>query len=186
MRKTKLFTIIIFVLGGLVGLAFALGIAQVVYVTGDDKFCTSCHVMNPMRDAYLDDVHGGKNKVGFKAECVSCHLPHDNVAHYIYQKSMDGIKDVYGVLFKDAEKLDWQARRKESSRFVYDSGCLHCHTDLQNATSSNMKSFLPHRDYFNKYTKKTCVECHTNVGHKNLGFHLKKSFGEQNVTKVKE
>lgn len=42
-----------------------------------------------------------------------------------------------------------------------------------------MKAFLPHRDYFEKLTKKHCVECHLDeVGHKNLSIHLKKFLKE--------
>ncbi|ANE36050.1 NapC/NirT cytochrome c family protein [Campylobacter iguaniorum] len=183
LRKTKLFTFIILVIGGIVGLVFALGIAQFFYVTGGEKFCTMCHVMEPMGNAYKDDVHGGNNKVGFKAECVSCHLPHDNIAHYVYQKSVNGIVEGALTFFGNPEKYDWQARRKEAKRYVYDDGCLHCHTDLKKISSDNMKSFLAHRDYFAKNINKTCVECHEHVGHKNLGFHLKAKFGDLNITK---
>lgn len=183
LRKTKLFTIAIFIIGGLVGLGFALGIAQFMYVTGGDKFCTSCHVMEPMVGAYKNDIHGGNNKVGFKAECVACHLPHDNIVKYTYQKAVNGIVEGAITLFGNPEKYDWEARRKESKRYVYDSGCMYCHGDIKNVSSQNMKSFLPHRDYFAKNINKTCVECHEHVGHKNLGFHLKAKFGDLNITK---
>lgn len=39
------------------------------------------------------------------------------------------------------EKFDWETRRKESKRYVYDSGCMHCHGDIKNVSSQNMKSF---------------------------------------------
>lgn len=184
MRKTKLFTVAIFIIGGLVGLVFALGISQIVYVTGNDKFCSLCHSMKPMHDAYLNDIHGGNNKIGFKAECVSCHLPHDNIVSYTYKKTVNGIVEGAITLFGSPEKIDWMSRRKDSKRYVYDSGCLSCHGNLKDATLSNMKAFLAHRDYFAKNINKTCVECHENVGHKNLGFHLiKTNFGDLNITK---
>jgi cytochrome c-type protein NapC len=37
-----------------------------------------------------------------------------------------------------------------------------------------MKSFLPHRDYFAGRIKDSCVDCHTDAGHKNLGNYLPK------------
>ncbi|WP_424578633.1 NapC/NirT family cytochrome c [Arcobacter sp. 7ABA8] len=51
---------------------------------------------------------------------------------------------------------------------------MNCHTNLQNATSSNTKAFIAHKEYFEKRTDKKCVECHKNVGHHILGDYIKK------------
>lgn len=139
--------------------------------------------MKPMHEAFLHDVHGGNNSVGFKAECVSCHLPHDNVANYLFVKARNGISEVAINFLGSPEKINWQEKRKDRKHFVYDSGCLSCHGNLQKATTQAGKSFLPHRDYFAKRTTKTCVECHENVGHKALGLYLHK---DKNNTKEKE
>nr|MBP3724268.1 NapC/NirT family cytochrome c [Campylobacter sp.] len=184
MEKTKLFTIAVFVVGGLVGLLLAVGILKVFHATGDDEFCgTTCHVMKPMLDSYAQDLHGDKNRVGVKADCVACHLPHDSVLKYALRKTYNGIAEFAINTFGSPEKYDWERKRNDRRDFVYDSGCMTCHSNVQNATSSNLKSFLPHRDYFSGISKKTCVECHENVGHNNLGFHLKAQFSEENTTK---
>ncbi|WP_104748755.1 cytochrome c3 family protein [Helicobacter cetorum] len=174
-RKNRYLVLLIFVLGGIVGMIFSLISAEMIEKTADDKFCGSCHIMQPEVNAFLQDTHGGNNKVGFKARCVDCHLPHDSVTHYLIQKAKSGLNDVIGnTFFNPKTHVNWEERRREAKRFVPDSGCLHCHGNLRNATQSNLKSFLPHRDYFEKYTTKTCVECHINkVGHKNLSQHLK-------------
>ncbi len=175
LKKTKLFTFAMFIVGGVLGLLLALGIAEIFHVTASDKFCgTFCHSMEPMRDAYMDDLHGGKNRVGVKAECVACHLPHENVTKYVVRKALNGISEFTTTAFGNPDKINWEAKRQNKKDFVYDSGCMTCHADLQKATSSNMKSFLPHREYFSGMSEKTCVECHEHVGHKNLGFHLQK------------
>ncbi len=183
MKTSKLLIFLVFILGGLIGLGIALASAEMIHKTGDDKFCSSCHVMEPMRDSYLQDTHGGNNAMGVKAECVSCHLPHDSVWNYTYKKAMNGISEAWQVAFSDPENNDWEANRRNKKEFVYDSGCISCHENVKNATASNMKSFLPHRDYFNGISNKTCVECHENVGHKNLGFHLKEKFSKVENTK---
>lgn len=183
MKRSKFFIFMIFILGGLIGLGISLATAEIVQKTGDDKFCSSCHVMEPMRDAYLNDTHGGKNRVGIKAKCADCHLPHDSAFAYTYQKAKNGISEAWQMVFDKPEAYDWEAKRRNKKNFVYDSGCINCHHNLENATSSNMKSFLPHRDYFNGMSQKTCVECHENVGHKNLGIHLKDKFGKENTIK---
>ena len=89
----------VFIAGGAIGMLVSLGIAQMIHMTGDDKFCVSCHVMEPMRDAYLNDIHGGKNRVGVKADCVACHLPHDNVLNYVFRKAYNGATEAAAMVF---------------------------------------------------------------------------------------
>ncbi|AFI05740.1 cytochrome c3 family protein [Helicobacter cetorum] len=174
-KRNRYYVLFIFIIGATIGMVFSLTLAEIVEKTADDKFCGYCHIMQPMVKSFLQDSHGGNNKVGFKAKCVDCHLPHNNVTHYLFEKARLGINDVIGNVFFDPKNhVNWEEKRKEAKNYVPDSGCSHCHSNLRDATSSNLKAFLPHRDYFEKYTTKTCVECHANeVGHKNLSKHLK-------------
>ncbi len=155
-------------------MVFSLGIAEMIKHIGDKKFCTVCHTMEPMALAYEQDVHGGKNKTGFTAECNACHLPHDNILHYMYKKAEIGLHDVRVQIFGDLKSIDWEKSRKHAKDYVFDSGCLSCHENLKDATMSTPKGYLAHRSYFLKFTDKKCVECHQNVGHKALGLHLVK------------
>ncbi|WP_419766849.1 cytochrome c3 family protein [Arcobacter sp.] len=164
----------IFVLGGIIGLLFSFGVAVGVHKTSDDKFCTMCHTMQPMANSYYRDAHGGNNVNGVRAKCVDCHLPHDSLANYLFEKAKTGLHDVRVQNFGDLESIDWEEKRKHAKRFVFDSGCMNCHTNLQNATSSNTKAFIAHKEYFEKRTDKKCVECHKNVGHHILGDYIKK------------
>lgn len=159
--------------GILLGLLLSLGVAEGVHKTSDAKFCISCHSMKPMIDSYREDLHGGKNKNGFKVECVACHLPHDNTVQYLYQKVATSIHDIRVEWFGDMKSIDWEEKRKHASSFVYDSGCIKCHSRLQEATSQTPKGFIAHRDYFAKTIDKKCTNCHNNVGHHNLGNYLK-------------
>ncbi len=99
MTKDKKIALGVFIAGGAIGMLVSLGIAQMIHATGDDKFCVSCHVMEPMRDAYLNDIHGGKNRVGVKADCVACHLPHDNVLNYVFRKAYNGATEAAAMVF---------------------------------------------------------------------------------------
>ncbi|WP_120944711.1 MULTISPECIES: cytochrome c3 family protein [Helicobacter] len=174
LKSKKYFVFWIFVGGCVLGVFLSVLTVQAVEWTADDKFCGICHIMTPELEAYHADRHGGHNHVGFKARCVDCHLPHDNVVHYFVSKTILGIEDVYGNTLKDPKKFDWEKNRRRASEYVFDSGCLHCHDNLMRASASNMKSFLPHRDYFEGLSHKKCVECHIDeVGHKNLGLHLR-------------
>ncbi len=162
------------VLGGFIGVLFSFGVAYGVHKTSDEKFCTVCHTMKPMAKSYSQDIHGGKNKDGVKADCVSCHLPHDSLVNYLYTKAQTGIHDVRVQFFGDLESIDWEKKRKEARKLVFDSGCMSCHANLENATSEDPRAFVAHKEYFEKRTDKRCVDCHENVGHHNLGDYIKK------------
>jgi len=138
------------------------------HATGDDAFCTSCHTMEPMGQAYRRDVHGGDNPMGTEALCVDCHLSHDNPLAYFYTKAKFGIHDVYAQTFKDLDAIDWQAMRKRREEYVFDSGCMKCHGALETAPRSNNKAFVAHKPYFLGRTEKQCVTCHEHVGHEDL------------------
>lgn len=105
MTKGKKIALGVFIAGGAIGMLVSLGIAQMIHMTGDDKFCVSCHVMEPMRDAYLDDIHGGKNRVGVKADCVAYHLPHNNVLNYVFRKAYNGAAEAAAMVLSDPYKI---------------------------------------------------------------------------------
>lgn len=176
-KKTKRSIGAIFLLlaiGLAVGLWVSYGVGVMVHKTEDAEFCTICHTMKPMADSYREDVHGGKNSLGVTATCVDCHLPHDSLASYLFEKAKTGLHDVRVQNFTDTSNIDWETKRKRAKDFVYDSGCMSCHTNLRDATMSNPKGFIAHKEYFEKRTDKKCVECHNNVGHHILGDYIKK------------
>jgi cytochrome c-type protein NapC len=139
--------------------------------TGGKEFCTGCHTMVPMGESYKADTHGGANNVGFRADCIDCHVSHDNPFAYLWGKAVSGTHDVWATLTYDLDAIDWEAKRKHPEEFVFDSGCLHCHIDLESATMSDVKAFVAHKPYFLGKTKQTCANCHS-VGHKNLSKYI--------------
>lgn len=136
-----------------------------ITATSDAQFCVSCHSMEPFEKAHTADVHGGQNAHGVRATCAQCHLPHDGSANYLYTKARTGIHDLWVENFGDLESIDWQAKRDHREEYVYDSGCLTCHTNLEEATMASHKAFIAHRTYFLGETDDKCVSCHENVGH---------------------
>jgi len=160
------------IVGSIAGAVGTVASIVIIEETSTNEFCGSCHSHKPIVASFKADKHGGANRVGIVAKCVDCHLPHDNMAHYLYKKAKAGAIDVGIEFFGNPDKIDWHAKRKNSEHFVYDSGCLKCHTNLESATEGNMKALLPHRDYFSGRTDKKCVSCHNHVGHKHLGLYL--------------
>jgi cytochrome c-type protein NapC len=159
----------------LAGLGVAASWALVdtgIHFTSDDEFCTDCHSHAPIGTSYREDLHGGNNPGGWRATCAQCHIPHDNAVHYLWVKAIHGVRDPFMEIVSDPYDIDWHGHRDQRESYVYDSGCLDCHKNLQQRTLANGKAFLPHRDYFAAPDSMTCVGCHKHVGHRALGLHL--------------
>lgn len=161
------------VIGGFVFpfLAWLVADEGIAATSGSD-FCVSCHTMEPMLAAYLQDTHGGNTARGVQAKCVDCHLNHENSAIYFFNKIQTGAHDIWVQYTQDTAAIDWEDKRAHRERYVYDSGCLHCHSRLQEATMGSNKAFVAHRPYFLGQTQKQCVSCHEHVGHKDLSDYL--------------
>ncbi|WP_297444046.1 NapC/NirT family cytochrome c [Sulfurimonas sp.] len=171
---SKVALLVIVLIGVGIGSMGSFTTAVMVEKTSGEDFCAQCHTMEPMTQSYLADIHGGNNKEGLRAKCVDCHLPHDSLFSYLVEKAKTGTHDVWAELTYDKSKIDWQEKRKHAKHFVYDSGCLHCHSNLEEATMGSAKAFVAHKAYFLD-KKKKCVECHSNVGHHNLGDYISKT-----------
>lgn len=164
----------LFVIGLAVGIFFSVGVYEVAETTAGADFCGSCHTMGPFVASFKIHEHGGNNQFGFRARCNDCHLPHDGLADYLFVKAKASINDVWVETFQSTAKIDWPEKLKEPGSFVYDSGCLECHSNLQNKSLSNLRAFLPHRMYFAGLTTKTCADCHSDAGHQHLAEFVKK------------
>jgi len=162
----------VFIVGGLFLLLFVvmplswIVVESGIQATGAEPFCGSCHVMKPMIAAYHESVHGGNNAVGFKAECTDCHVSHVSAAAYLWSKSMSGTTDLLVTWFTDETTVDWQVNRARHDEYVYDSGCLKCHSNLALVAPG------PHKAYFAGTVAARCVDCHADVGHHNLNKYL--------------
>ncbi|MBN2695473.1 NapC/NirT family cytochrome c [bacterium] len=155
-------------LGAILSFIFAIMVEE----TSDESFCGSCHTMKPMVESFLQSKHGGNNKLGIKAKCVDCHLPHNNLLNYLFRKGTTGFHDVWAQMFYS--NFEWEKNRDNREKYVYDSGCLKCHKNIEHVRFGNLKSFIAHKAYFLTPEKYSCVMCHKNVGHKDLGLYLKK------------
>ncbi|OPX56937.1 cytochrome C [Oceanospirillum multiglobuliferum] len=148
-----------------------MGTDYALHATSDQAFCGSCHSMKPMQASFLEDIHGGRSTKGVQALCTDCHLPQDNYVNYLYMKAKNGAWDVWKEYVLGAEDVDWIAKLEHANRYVYDSGCLKCHNNLQTGSELNNKQFVAHKPYFQGTTEKSCVDCHQ-VGHHDMKRHL--------------
>jgi len=168
-----LFIAMLLILGGLAGVSISYGTAYGIHKTSGEKFCVSCHEMDPMVATYKADVHGGSGELGASARCVDCHLPHDSLANYIFTKAKNGILEVGIHFFGEPEKIDWVEKLKHRDQYVYDTGCMECHGNAfdKNLVNLSKQAQKMHNHYSKlKYTDKeiTCASCHFDAGHKGL------------------
>lgn len=145
---------------------------ETIAMTSDAEFCVSCHSMEPFEASHRADIHGGMNAHGVRATCADCHLPHDSSLNYLYVKGKTGLHDLWVENFGDPASVDWEGNREHREEYTYDSGCMTCHTNLQQATMATNKAFIAHRDYFLDITTDQCTTCHPNVGHKDLSQYI--------------
>lgn len=162
---------VIILIGMFFGVIICWGTYEGITRTGDDKFCVICHEMTPMFLSYRNDVHGGAGDVGFKAECVDCHLPHNNIVNYVYTKARNGVVEGAIHFFGDVENIDWHKNRERKDEFVFDDGCIKCHQNFTNLPNLSHKGKQMHEHYtLLQGTNKQigCAQCHIEVGHTGL------------------
>ncbi len=163
----------IFLIGAFI---FSLVGHQAMKLTSNDKFCTVCHSwMDPMVETYKGDVHGGNNAMGTKAECVSCHLPHDSLFGYLVKKAKNGLVEGWVMMTEDAKDKDWIKNLERRKEFVFDSGCISCHQNITTSKARSEQSVKMHTLYEKSQGKEdalACVSCHKVVGHDNMGKKL--------------
>ncbi len=164
------------VLSGIIGFVVAgvaaLISAQMIENTSTPQFCSSCHEMKPMYEAWLKGPHGplGNKGGAVRATCVDCHLPHDNVVTYLIAKASTGAEDILGHVFSGGYANNpkyWLDKLNESGSYVYIENCKHCHQVLPDNQS--------HRKIKTGMISDNCLRCHWYVGH---GEELEVKIGE--------
>jgi len=139
-----------------------------IEISSRADFCSICHSMEPMVASYRASIHGGNNPRGIMSACTDCHVSHENLFAHFVGKAKSGTHDIWVELTTDTSTHDWQALRLKNDEYVYDSGCLTCHRNLEAATQDKKV----HNNYFDGVTDSKCVNCHEEVGHSNLNKYL--------------
>ncbi len=152
-------------LGGLVlGALVIISFNKVVDVTSTDDFCNSCHVHPHSTTSWKQSTHY-VTASGIITHCVECHLPPKGEG-YLGAKITTGLRDVYGVIFKDSASFNWEmkSRPDHAVNFAKDVSCVHCHVNIfpLELTHEGMDA---HLYYEQQEGEVACIKCHLNVGH---------------------
>jgi formylglycine-generating enzyme len=152
------------VLGFLFALVVFYGASLAIHETSTDEFCEACHVHPHSTQSWKTSPHYD-NSAGIVVHCVDCHLPPGGLP-YLTEKAKTGTRDVYGKLFTDIDKINWDEKSKleHATKHVYNESCINCHQSLFPMGLSK-KGEDAHLYHNNNVEKLQCVNCHLKVGH---------------------
>lgn len=160
-RKGVLF----FLFGFLAAVLIIFSGHKAVKVTGTDEFCNSCHNVHPHATTTWKMSTHYDNKRGVVVHCVDCHLPPEGLYKFT-EKVRTGMRDVYGTVFKDVSKLNWELKSTlaQAVHHTYEESCIACHENLfpMGLTKEGEDAHLHYNDHMDELH---CINCHLAVGH---------------------
>ena len=153
-----------FRLGAVFGIVLLLVLNSAIEYTSRDSFCDICHVHPHVTQSWRQSTHYANNS-GVVVHCVECHLPPKGVSYYT-EKAKTGGRDIYGKLFMDIGKINWEAksRLEHAVKLTYKASCLKCHENLFPMQLSR-EGEDAHLYYNQKPDELRCINCHLHVGH---------------------
>ena len=119
------------------------------YAGTHPETCANCHVMDSMYENYYHAAHEKW------AECADCHLPHENIFAYYFEKGRQGMHDVY--VFSTGQTPDL-IRANERSQTIIQSNCLRCHEKTVETIMAGPQPF-----------DRNCWDCHRDIAHGERG-----------------
>ncbi len=154
----------------LAGFVFAIfcfiGINAAMEPASKPGFCGSrCHEMRTAYRSWELSTHGA-NKIGFRAECVNCHLPSKEEQYFahVFTKAYEGGKDVFIHYFIGG--YDIEKAREKALKHMPNKRCMHCHDSLltKPGSSAARKAHLVALSR-PEAKENRCVSCHEDAGH---------------------
>ncbi len=150
--------------GILLGMLLMFAGNKVVVKTSTNNFCAACHIHPHSTETWKRSTHVD-NQRGILVNCVDCHLPPKGEG-YLVEKTRTGIRDVWGMITKDPEKLNWEAKSNPdyAKGHVFEASCIHCHqNNFPMGLSTEGKD--AHLYYEQNAEELHCINCHIAVGH---------------------
>lgn len=136
---------------GLAATAFKISNA-VSYLSDDPKTCINCHLMYPQYATWMHSSHRER------ANCMDCHVPHDNIFRKYYFKSQDGTRHATIFTLRTEPQV---IQIHTAGKTVVQENCIRCHekqvsdVTVGQVTVDNNKHGKGH----------LCWDCHREVPH---------------------
>lgn len=153
------------IIGFLIAVFFVFSGGYALKYTSTDEFCNSCHNVHPhSTESWKLSTHYD-NERGIVVHCVDCHLPPEGLPKFT-EKIKTGARDVYGVIFKDVSKINWDEKSlpENAAKYAYEASCIACHSNLF-PKGLSPEGEDAHLYYSNNSEELHCINCHIAVGH---------------------
>jgi cytochrome c-type protein NapC len=163
-------TLIILMIGVIIGIVFWGGFNTAMEATNTEQFCISCHEMQVnVYEEYTDTIHY-MNRTGVRATCPDCHVPKDWVHKFARKvQATNELFHHFRGTIDTPEKFD--EKRMELARHVWvamketDSReCRNCH-DLESMDYYKQEPRSAERHEQAEEEGLTCIDCHKGIAH---------------------
>jgi len=163
-RRKKRYLLVPVLLGMVIASVLITGGNRLVVKTSENEFCASCHIHPQATETWKRSTHYD-NQRGIQVACVDCHLPPKGEG-YLIEKTKTGLRDVWGMVLKDPESFNWDARSQVeyAKRHVYESSCIDCHNN-NFPIGLSPEGREAHLYYEQKEGAVGCINCHITTGH---------------------
>jgi len=121
------------------------------YLSVESKTCANCHVMLSAYNTWSLSSHREN------ANCVDCHIPHENIVRKYAAKAADGGR--HAAIFTTGTYPE-VIRATDSARSTVQQNCVRCHEPML------LPNPMHNADLVSEAAPdRTCWECHRNVPH---------------------
>jgi len=121
------------------------------YLSRDSRACLNCHVMLSAYNTWEQSSHREN------AQCIDCHLPHENIVRTYAAKSLDGARHSYVFT---ANTYPGVIKATPTASSTIQGNCIRCHENLLLATPSHNADILSEGK-----NSRFCWECHRTTPH---------------------
>ena len=177
--SSKKRTLLIFLIGAILGIVVMLCANKTMYHFGTDAYCESCHVHPHSFDSWKKSSHYN-NRSGVRVHCIECHLPPKGNFYHFREKARTGLHDLWAYWTKDSADFNWEDKKQleHAVKIVYNISCKECHINLfpKGLSDDGGTAHL----YYEANEKKLdlqCISCHLDVGHYNPNYKHAKMTG---------
>ncbi len=164
---------------GAAGMVVMMGLNYAWVNSSKDDSCMACHVHPDSEESWRMSVHY-MNGSGTKVSCAECHLPPTGSPEYVAAKVKTGAKDLWSFIFKDKEKINWEAKGEleYARKIVYNASCVECHHQLfpEGISDDGVTAHLYWEGNADKLDL-NCIDCHLDAGHYNPNYTHAKMTG---------
>lgn len=121
------------------------------YLSTDSAACANCHVMLSAYNTWERSSHRTA------AQCVDCHIPHENVVRKYAAKARDGARHAWVFTTNTYPEV---IRATGSAQSTVQHNCIRCHEGLLVASPAHNALFLEDGE-----AERLCWSCHRTVPH---------------------